>query len=306
VCGEYLSLVPGAIMSLEQIIRLFITGIEVGSIYALVALGVVLLYRTSRVLNFGHGELALLACFLAFTLTSRLGFPLIVACLIGLLAAAVTAASFYFFVMRRAKAQDPMSLLILTLGFSLFGNGALSLAFGVDNKAMPSFVDVIDTWTIGGFTIAKNSVLIAVVGLTLMFGLYLFVQKSRIGLAMRAVSQNPEVAKALGIPVNVVLISSWAVAAVLGGAAALLFAPTTSLTPNLMLDPLNKGFAAAVVGGMTNLPGAVLGGYLLGIAETYVGYIAPAFKLTLAFVLVIVVLIFRPHGLLGERETKRA
>ncbi len=293
-------------MSFEQIIRLTITGVEVGSIYALVALGVVLLYRTSRVLNFGHGELALLACFLAFTLTSRLGFPLIVACLIGLLAAAVTAGAFYFFIMRRAKAQDPMSLLILTLGFSLFGNGALSLAFGVDNKAMPSFVDVIDTWTIGGFTIAKNSVLIAVVGLLLMLGLYLFVQKSRIGLAMRAVSQNPEVAKALGIPVNVVLISSWAVAAVLGGAAALLFAPTTSLTPNLMLDPLNKGFAAAVVGGMTNLPGAVLGGYLLGIAEAFVGYIAPAFKLTLAFVLVIAVLIFRPHGLLGERETKRA
>jgi branched-chain amino acid transport system permease protein len=293
-------------MSSEQILRLLITGVEVGSIYALVALGVVLLYRTSRVLNFGHGELALLACFLAFTLTSSLGFPLIVACLVGLAAAAITASAFYFFVMRKAKAQDPMSLLILTLGFSLFGNGALSLAFGVDNKAMPSFVDVIDTWTIAGFTIAKNSVLIAVVGLALMLGLYVFVQKSRIGLAMRAVSQNPEVAKALGIPVNVVLVSSWAVAAILGGAAALLFAPTTSLTPNLMLDPLNKGFAAAVVGGMTSLPGAVLGGYLLGVAETFVGYIAPAFKLTLAFVLVIVVLIFRPHGLLGEKETKRA
>jgi branched-chain amino acid transport system permease protein len=293
-------------MSVEQAIRLLIIGIEIGSIYALVALSVVLLYRTSRVLNFGQGELALLACFLTFTLTSRLGVPLALSFLAGLAASAVAAGGFYFFLMRRAKAQDPMGLLILTLGFSLFANGGISLLFGVDNKQMPGFVDVIETWQIGGFAIAKNSVLIAVAGLVMMAGLYWFVQKSKIGLAMRAVSQNPEVAKALGIPVNVVLVSSWAVAAILGSAAALLLAPAISLNPSFMLDPLNKGFAAAVVGGMTSLPGAVLGGYLLGVIETYVGNFVPAFKLALAFILVILVLVFRPHGLLGEKETRRA
>lgn len=293
-------------MSIEEIIRLLIIGVEIGSIYALVALSVVLLYRTSRVLNFGQGELALLACFLTFTLTSRLGVPLWLSFLAGLTASAVAAGAFYFFLMRRAKAQDPMGLLILTLGFSLFANGGISLIFGVDNKQMPGFVDVIETWKIGSFTIAKNSVLIAVSGLVLMAGLYWFVQKSKIGLAMRAVSQNPEVAKALGIPVNVVLVSSWAVAAILGSAAALLLAPAISLNPSFMLDPLNKGFAAAVVGGMTSLPGAVVGGYLLGIIETYVGNFVPAFKLALAFILVILVLVFRPHGLLGEKETRRA
>jgi branched-chain amino acid transport system permease protein len=293
-------------MTLEQAIRLLIIGVEIGSIYALVALSVVLLYRTSRVLNFGQGELALLACFLTFTLTSRMGVPLWLSFLAGLAASAVAAGAFYFFLMRRAKAQDPMGLLILTLGFSLFANGGLSLLFGVDNKQLPGFVDVIETWTIGGFSISKNSVLVAVAGLILMVALYLFVQKSKIGLAMRAVSQNPEVAKALGIPVNLVLVSSWAVAAILGSAAALLLAPAISLNPSIMLDPLNKGFAAAVVGGMTSLPGAVLGGYLLGIIEAYVGNFVPAFKLALAFVLVILVLVFRPHGLLGEKETRRA
>ncbi len=293
-------------MTFEQAIRLLIIGVEIGSIYALVALSVVLLYRTSRVLNFGQGELALLACFLTFTLTSRMGVPLWLAFLAGLAASAVAAGAFYFFLMRRAKAQDPMGLLILTLGFSLFANGGLSLLFGVDNKQLPGFVDVIETWTIGGFSISKNSVLVAVAGLILMVALYLFVQKSKIGLAMRAVSQNPEVAKALGIPVNLVLVSSWAVAAILGSAAALLLAPAISLNPSIMLDPLNKGFAAAVVGGMTSLPGAVLGGYLLGIIEAYVGNFVPAFKLALAFILVILVLVFRPHGLLGEKETRRA
>jgi branched-chain amino acid transport system permease protein len=293
-------------MSLEQAIRLLIIGVEVGSIYALVALSVVLLYRTSRVLNFGQGELSLLGCFLAFTLTTRLGFPLWVAFLMGLVSSAVVAGLFYFFLMRRAKAQDPMGLLILTLGFSLFASGGVSLLFGVDNKQMPGFVDVIDTWTIAGFTIAKNSVLIAVAGFVMMALLYLFVQKSKIGLAMRAVSQNPEVAKALGIPVNVVLVSSWAVAAILGTVAALLLTPAITLNPNSMLDPLNKAFAAAVIGGMTSLPGAVVGGYLLGIIESYVGNFVPQFKLALAFILVIVVLVFRPHGLLGEKETRRA
>jgi branched-chain amino acid transport system permease protein len=154
--------------------------------------------------------------------------------------------------------------------------------------------------------ISRIAVITVLVGLILMGLLWVFVSRSKVGLAMRAVAQNPEVAKALGIPVSTVLISTWAVAAALGGAAALLLAPTVTLNPNLMIDPLNKGFAAAVLGGITSLPGAVLGGYLLGIAEAIVGYISPAFKLTLAFVIIIAVLVVRPEGLLGERETRRA
>jgi branched-chain amino acid transport system permease protein len=291
-------------MSPDLILQLVLAGIQVGSIYALVALGIVLLYRTSRVLNFAHGELALLASFMSFTLVSSLGWNIFLAYAISLLLSGAVAALFYLLVVRRAKASDPMGLLILTLGFSLFSNGLISLIWGVDNKQAPSPVDVIAT--IPGTTISQIAVLTAVVGLLLMLGLWFFVQKSRIGLAMRAVAQNPEVAKALGIPVRTVLFSTWAVAAILGGAAALLFAPTTTLSPNLMLDPLNKGFAAAVLGGISSLPGAVLGGYVLGVAEAIVGYISPAFKLTLAFVIIIGVLIVRPEGLLGEKETKRA
>ncbi len=291
-------------MSPDLLLQLVLAGVQVGSIYALVALGIVLLYRTSRVLNFAHGELALLASFMSFTLVSNLGWNIFLAYAVSLLLSAAVAALFYLLVVRRAKASDPMGLLILTLGFSLFSNGLISLIWGVDNKQAPSPVDVIAT--IPGTSISQIAILTAVVGLLLMLGLWLFVQKSRIGLAMRAVAQNPEVAKALGIPVRTVLFSTWAVAAILGGAAALLFAPTTTLSPNLMLDPLNKGFAAAVLGGISSLPGAVLGGYVLGVAEAIVGYISPAFKLTLAFVIIIGVLIIRPEGLLGEKESKRA
>jgi branched-chain amino acid transport system permease protein len=291
-------------MSPDLLLQLVLAGVQVGSIYALVALGIVLLYRTSKVLNFAHGELALLASFMSFTLVSNLGWNIFLAYGLSLLLSGAVAALFYLLVVRRAKASDPMGLLILTLGFSLFSNGLISLIWGVDNKQAPSPVDVIAT--IPGTSISQIAILTAVVGLLLMLGLWLFVQKSRIGLAMRAVAQNPEVAKALGIPVRTVLFSTWAVAAILGGAAALLFAPTTTLSPNLMLDPLNKGFAAAVLGGISSLPGAVLGGYVLGVAEAIVGYISPTFKLTLAFVIIILVLIVRPEGLLGEKESKRA
>jgi branched-chain amino acid transport system permease protein len=243
---------------------------------------------------------------LSFTLVSSLNLPLPVAFLISLGGSGIVAALFYFGLVRKAKAADPMGLLILTLGFSLFANGAMSLIWGVDNKQAPTLVDVTATWNVGGLIISEVSVVTALVGLGLMAALWFFVQRSKVGLAMRAVAQNPEVAKALGIPVSTVLISTWAVAAVLGGAAALLFAPTTTLQPALMIDPLNKGFAAAVLGGITSLPGAVLGGYLLGVAEAVVGYISPAFKLTLAFIIIIAVLIVRPQGLLGEHETKRA
>ena len=293
-------------MTPTLLLQLGIAGIQVGSIYALVALGVVLLYRTSKVLNFAHGELSLLAGFLSFTLVSSLGWGLPISFLLSLVVSGIMAGLFYFVVVRKAKAQDPMGLLILTLGFSLFMNGTLSLIWGVDAKQAPSFVDVTETWSLGGLVISKIAIITAVVGLILMGSLWALVTRSRVGLAMRAVAQNPEVAKALGIPVSTVLVSAWAVAAALGGAAALLLAPTVTLNPNLMIDPLNKGFAAAVLGGITSLPGAVLGGYILGVAEAIVGYISPAFKLTLAFVIIVAVLIVRPEGLLGERETRRA
>ena len=294
-------------MNLQTLAQLVQGGIQSGSVYTLMALGIVLLYRTSRVLNFAHGEFALLAAFVAYTLTSSLNLPVLLSFAVGLAGSGVAAGAFYFFLLRRAKAQDAMGLLILTLGFSLFANGGLALLWGSSSKEPPRLIDPLATWPLGGgVVISQNAVLTAAVGLVLMIALYLFVQRSRMGLAMRAVAQNPSVAKALGIPVNTVLISSWVVAGTLGGAAALLFAPTAQLSPNLMLDPLNKGFAAAVLGGITSLPGAVLGGYILGIVEAIVGYINPVFKLTLAFVLIVVVLVVRPEGLLGERESKRA
>src|SRR5690606_22412139 len=129
---------------------------------------------------------------------------------------------------------------------------------------------------------------------------------TRLGLAMRAVAEREDVARALGIPVRRVLLATWGTSAMLAAAAAMLYAPTALLHPAMMLDPLSRGFVAAVIGGMNSLPGAVLGGYVLGLLELLVGmYVSLQFKASFAYLIVIVVLVIRPHGLLGRPEVKR-
>src|SRR5699024_9745306 len=150
------------------------------------------------------------------------------------------------------------------------------------------------------------SLVTAGVGIVLMLGLWALLTYTKIGLAMRAVAESEEVAQSLGIPVKRVLTITWAVAAMLAAAAALLFAPSVFLNPNMMMDPLSKGFVAAVIGGMNSLPGVVLGGYILGVLELLVGtYISLEFKASFAFLAVILVLVLKPNGLLGKAEVKR-
>jgi branched-chain amino acid transport system permease protein len=160
-------------------------------------------------------------------------------------------------------------------------------------------------YRIGEVVMSQISVGSFGVGLLLMAGLYLLVQHSRVGLAMRAVSQNAVASQVLGIPVRQILVLSWGLASGLGAAAGILLAPVTLLDPYMMLDPFLKGFAAAVLGGIDSMPGAALGGILLGVAEVlFAGYVSVKFKTTLAFLIIIAVLVIRPEGLLG-REYKR-
>jgi branched-chain amino acid transport system permease protein len=143
------------------------------------------------------------------------------------------------------------------------------------------------------------------VGLALMGALYVLVQHTRVGLAMRAVSQDTVAAQVLGIPVKQIFALTWGLASALGAAAGILLAPVTLLDPYMMLDPFLKGFAAAVLGGIDSMPGAAVGGLLLGVLEVLFGaYISVKFKTTLAFLIIIAVLVVRPEGLLG-REYKR-
>lgn len=291
---------------MELLAQYTIGGLATGSLYALVALGIVLLYRSSRILNFAHGDLATFATFIAFTLLTTYHLTFALAAAGSLAAAALLGFTFYLMVLRRAKEATLLGTIVVTLGLSQVLSGAMVLRWGADTKVFPFPLSDTTVYRVGNLVVSQLSVGSFLVGLLLMAGLYLLVQHTKAGLAMRAVSQHLVAAQVLGIPAKRVFALTWGLASALGAAAGILIAPAALLDPFMMLDPFLKGFAAAVLGGIDSLPGAMVGGLLLGVAEAlFGGYLSLRFKTTLAFLIIIGVLILRPEGILGREYRRR-
>ena len=302
-----------------DLVQYLVGGLTAGTLYGLVALGIVLLYRSSRVLNFAHGDLATLAAFVGFTVLLRrqpptpfpigpqTGWGAFLPAMAGaLLAGALAGAAFYFLIIRPVKEATLLGRIVVTLGLALAINGLVVLVWGADTKVFPFPLSDVRVYRLGGVVISQLSLGLTTAGLVLVALLYLLVQRTRVGLAMRAVAQDLTAAQALGIPSRRIFALTWGLAGMLAAAAGILAAPVTLLTPFMMLDPFLKGFAAAVLGGMDSLPGAVLGGWLLGLAESlFAGYISFKFKTTLAFLIIILTLMLRPEGLLGREYRRR-
>jgi len=290
----------------ELLAQYVVGGLSTGSLYALVALGIVLLYRSSRVLNFAHGDLATFATFVAFTLLTTFRLPFTIASAGSLATAAVAGAAFYFLILRPARDSTLLGTIVITLGLALVVNGAVVQIWGADTKVFPFPLSDTKVYRIGSLVISQVSIGSVFAGLVLMGLLYVLVQRTRVGLAMRAVSQNLVAAQALGIPAKRIFALTWGLASALGAAAGILLAPVTFLDPFMMVDPFLKGFAAAVLGGIDSMPGAVVGGLLLGVAESvFGGYVSVKFKTTLAFLVIILVLVVRPEGMLGREYRRR-
>lgn len=292
---------------MERFLQYLSSGLSAGSLYALVALGLVLVYRSTRVLNFAHGDLAALATFVAFTFLS-LKLPFAIAFLGSLFFGMGVAAAFYFGILVPAQRREATLLTqtILTLGLALIFQGTMAFLWGADPRPFPFPLSDTRVWRVKGVVISELGLGTLLAGLLSTLLLYLLVQRTRLGLAMRAISENLTAAQTLGLPTRWVLAFSWGLAAGLGVLAGIFFAPALLLDPFFMLEPFFKGFAAAVLGGLNSLPGAILGGILLGVAESFAGgYLAIHFKNTLAFLLIIAVLLLRPEGLLGMEFKER-
>ena len=292
---------------MEKFLQYSFTGLSAGSLYALVALGIVLIYRSTRVLNFAHGDIATLATFVSFSLlTNKYSFP--VALGVSLLVGAAVGIAFYFGVLVKAQRQGAnlLGMVILTLGLALIIQGVVVWTWGAEPVSLPFPISDTKTYKVGLVVVSQLSLATLAAGLVGSLLLYLLVQKTRLGLAMRATSENVMAAQTLGIPTRLVLSVSWGVASALGVVAGIFLAPALLLDPFFMLDPFLKGFAAAVLGGLNSLPGAVVGALILGVAESLTGaYLTIQFKNTLAFVVIIAVLLVRPEGLLGHEFKER-
>jgi branched-chain amino acid transport system permease protein len=286
--------------------QLIASGIAIGATYALMALAMVIIYKTSEVLNFAQGDMAMLSAFVAFMLLTSQGLGFAGAFGGALAFAFLLGALLEFAFLRRAKEPTVLGLIIITLGLEMVVYGLASWKWGGDQKDFPFPVSDFETYDLGGVVMSQLNLVTLAVALALMLCLFLFFRYTKVGVAMKATQQNQSAARLMGIRVNRVLMLTWGISSLVGACAAFLIAPTDTLDPNLMWTPQLKGFSAAVLGGMTSLPGAVAGGFLLGVIENlFGGYVSVEFKSVVAFVVIVLVLCLKPSGLFAKHYVKK-
>lgn len=285
-------------------IQYLINGISLGSVYALIALGYTMVYGIAKMLNFAHGDVIMVGAFTVYTLCSTLGLPPAV----GILVAVVLCTCLGISIEKVAykplrKAASPLAVLITAIGVSYLLQNAVLLIFGADTKAFTSVVPIEPIKLADGqISISGETLVTVVVCLIIMVSLILFINKSKVGQAMLAVSEDKGAAQLMGINVNSTIAITFAIGSALAAVAGVLYCSAyPSLTPYTGSMPGIKAFVAAVFGGIGSIPGAFIGGILLGIIETFgKAYISSQLSDAIVFGVLIVVLLVKPSGLLGK------
>jgi branched-chain amino acid transport system permease protein len=293
---------------MERFVQLLVDGIAEGSIFGAVALALVLIYRSTGVVNFAQGEMAMFSTFVAWGLLQA-GVPLGVAAVLAILLSFLGGMLIERTIIRPVEGGDPLTLVIITLGLFILVNSAAGWIWGKTNRGFPSmFGD--GRIDIGGVRITVESLGILAVMLVVVGLIWLLFSKTKIGLAIRAAAMNPESSELSGISVGRTLMIGWGLAAAVGALAGILVAPRLFLDVNFMSGVLIYSFAAATLGGFDSPVGAVVGGWLIGIAETlagdYIGFIGSDLKILVPLVIILLVLLVKPSGLFGSREVVRA
>lgn len=302
-----------------ELIQHIFNGLSLGSIYALIALGYTMVFGILQLINFAHGDVFMLGAFIGLFTTRTMGFdkhPSIYA-LFAVLAAAMIGCSLTGFLIERfayrpLRKAPRINVLITAVGVSLFLEFAGQIVFGADPKFFPPIFSAGEPWVLGGVEGAQLLVdplqaIVLVVALTLMAVLQFVIFKTRWGRAMRAVSFNHDTASLMGIPTDRVISSTFMLGSALAGAGGVLVGLIyPKIDPLMGVMPGLKCFVAAVLGGIGNVVGAVVGAIFLGVAEEFlVGYWAPTFRDALAFTILILILLFKPTGLFGTRRTEK-
>jgi branched-chain amino acid transport system permease protein len=286
--------------------QLIVSGLAVGACYSLLALAMVIIYKTSDVLNFAQGEMAMISTFVAFTIMENYHVPFQWAVILTFLFAILLGAAFEFVFLRQAKEPTVLGLIIITLGFEMILMGFAGWKWGPDQRSLTFPVSNIETYNFFGLVMSKINFWTIVITLVLMLILFLFFRYTKVGIAMRATQQNQLAARVMGIRTKWILSFTWAISSMVGAVAGMLIAALGVLDPTMMMDPLLKSFASAVLGGMTSLPGTAVGGAMLGIIENlFGGYVSLAFKSVVAFAVIVLMLCVKPSGLLAKHYVKK-
>lgn len=287
-----------------MLLQVILSGIATGSIYALVALGLVLIYNTTEHVNFAQGEMSMVSAFIGFTFFNMLGLSLPIAFLLTLIVSALLGIIVERVVIRPAMRAPHFNVFIITLGLSIVMKSLAGFVWSHDDFPYPSlFPD--KTISIGTATIDVISLGNIGTTLFLMLILYIFFKYTRYGTAMRAVSQSQNAAYLMGINVKQSFAATWAISFLVAAVAGILMAPVVFLSTHMGLVVIN-GFAAAMLGGWGSIPGSIIGGMLLGVIDNVAPlYLPSQIKNMVPFIVIFIVMVIRPKGIMGvERFTK--
>ncbi len=280
-------------------LEILIHGAVSSAIYAMLAVGFTLIFGVARILNLAHGTFYALGAYGAYFFTSHLKLPLFPAALLAIALVAVFGVVVEKVLVRPMR-RSQLAVLMITLAVALVVEQALFLTFGSEYRNVPAFVDA--KFSIGGVDVGGQRLLALGVSIALIALLWVFIQRTRLGSAILAVSQDPEAANYMGIPSDRIFSIVMGISAALAAAAGVLAGPFLTVQPTMWLLPIVKAFAIVIVGGLGSIPGSILAALMLGYAETIVGYLISSSWTEIVSVLAtLLMLVFRPAGMFGKR-----
>ena len=289
-----------------KLIQTLISGLSLGSIYALIALGYTMVYGIAKMLNFAHGDVIMIGAYAGIVAVAQLGLPPVIAVVLSIVICAVLGMLIEFLAYKPLRAAPPLSVLITAIGVSYFLQNIALLIFGSQQKAYPTVV-TLPSFRLGGVTIDGITILTLAITAVIMVVLTLFINKSKLGKAMRAVSEDKAAASLMGISVNRTITLTFAIGSALAAFASIFYGMTyVYIKPTTGAMPGIKAFTAAVFGGIGSIPGAMLGGILLGVIEQMSKtYISTLWADAIVFGVLVLVLVVKPTGLLGKNINEK-
>lgn len=296
-----------------QFLSTIISGLGLGSIYALIAIGYTMVYGIAKMLNFAHGDVIMVGAYALFVCASsgsanQLGLPAFVAIPIAVVICALLGVIIEFLAYRPLRGKQPLAVLITAIGVSYALQSIILIVFSSDRKPFPDLIELGDIKLLGGeLTLKGTTVMTLIITAILMVCLTLFINKTKMGKAMRAVSEDRGAAELMGISVNKTISVTFAIGSALAAVAGMFYGMTyTYINPYTGSMPGIKAFVAAVFGGIGSLPGAMLGGVLMGIIESLAStYISGQLTNAIVFGVLIIVLLVKPTGLLGKKINEK-
>jgi branched-chain amino acid transport system permease protein len=285
-------------------IQLLINGLIAGAIYALVSSGFSLIYSTNKFIHFAHGSAIAFSAYILYFLFAILGLNFGISVILAIVFASLLGLAMNFFVyheLRKRKASGVI-LLIASFGLLILFESLILIFFGADVKTI-DFIKVAKGLEIFGAIITPLQIFIIIVSIILLISLFFFMKKTKIGKAMRAVSDNKDVAEIVGISAERIYNWSFVIGSAIAGIAGILVALEQNLDPTMGTGLVIKGFTAAIIGGIGSVPGAIFGAFLLGLVENFgIWFLPSGYKDAIAFVLLFIFLLFRPNGILGKKK----